>query len=210
MRLIRFLRWCAFAALAPFIAIAPANVFAQNTPAMARVIPLPDTLGANFNVADTLSSTSGPTDYDFLIGTWSFTFQARQRNGAFAPSFTGHWVFTKKETGGQGVLIEDHWRPDDPSSTWDAGTWTYRVYNPARRLWEMQGINTTLGAWQPGLMWSAGPDRLLTEWYGPMLVRFRYFAIQSDKFLWRADASFDRGTTWIRDYWTMDVRRIAR
>jgi len=59
-------------------------------------------------------------------------------------------------------------------------------------------------------MWSAGPDRLLTEWYGQMLVRFRYFAIEKDKFLWRADATFDKGKTWISDCWTMEVRRISR
>jgi hypothetical protein len=51
---------------------------------------------------------------------------------------------------------------------------------------------------------------LLTEWYGPMLVRFRYFAIQPDRFLWRADATFDRGKTWIADYWTMEAHRISR
>ena len=181
---------------------------AQDT--VLRAIPLPDTMGANFDVADTLTATSLPDDYDFLIGTWSFTFQARQREGPFYPTFTGHWVFTKKETGGQGVLLEDHWRPDDPGATWEAGTWTYRAYNPERRIWEMQGINTGVGAWQPGLMWRKGDDRLLTEWYGPMLVRFRYFDIEPDRFLWRADATFDRGATWIRDFWTMEANRISR
>ena len=42
------------------------------------------------------------------------------------------------------------------------------------------------------------------------LVRFRYFAIQPNKFLWRADATFDRGKTWITDYWTMEAHRISR
>ena len=167
-------------------------------------------MGANFLVTDTVTGSSGPTDYDFLIGTWRFTFQARQRDGSFTPPFTGHWVFAKKETGGQGVLIEDHWRPDDATATWEAGTWTYRAYNPDRKIWEMQGVNTNRGAWQPGLMWSAGADRLLIEWYGPMLVRFRYFAINPDRFLWRADATFDRGQSWTRDYWTMEVHRISR
>jgi hypothetical protein len=59
-------------------------------------------------------------------------------------------------------------------------------------------------------MWTVGDSRLLTEWYGPMLVRFRYFAIQPDQFLWRADATFDRGKNWILDYWTMEVHRISR
>ena len=71
-------------------------------------------------------------------------------------------------------------------------------------------VNTNVGAWQAGLMWSAGADRLLIEWYGPMLVRFKYFAIEPDKFLWRADATFDRGKTWVRDYWTMEAQRISR
>ncbi len=193
------------------LALVLAAPLAAQDPAPApRAIPLPDTLGANFPVSDTLTGTSGPGDYDFLVGSWTFTFQARRRDGAFLPPFTGHWVFEKKQTGDQGVLLEDHWRPDDPASTWDAGTWTYRAWNPTRKLWEMQGINTNVGAWQPGLMWTAGDSRLLTEWYGTMLVRFRYFAIEADHFLWRADATFDRGRTWIRDYWTMEARRISR
>jgi hypothetical protein len=190
--------------------LSAAPVAAQNQQSVPRAIPLPDTMGANFPVTDTLTARSEPGDYDFLIGTWRFTFQSRNRDGTFNPTFTGHWVFGKKATGGKGVLIEDHFRPDDASSTWDAGTWTYRAYNPQRKLWEMEGISTTTGAWQPGLMWSVGEDRLLTEWYGSMLVRFRYFAIAADKFLWRADATFDRGKTWIRDYWTMEVHRISR
>ena len=196
------------ALLVLIVLFAPAR--AQNQAAVPRAIPLPDTLGANFAVTDTLAGKSEPADYDFLLGTWRFTFQARRRDGAFTPAFTGHWVFSRKQTGGQGVLIEDHWRPDEAASTWDAGTWTYRAYNPERKLWEMQGINTNVGAFQPGTMWSMGEDRVLIEWYGPMLVRFRYFAIQSDKFLWRADATFDQGKTWIRDYWTMEVHRISK
>lgn len=177
----------------------------------ARVVPLPDTLGANVNVADSLTATSQPGDYDFLLGTWVFTFQGRNpQDGSFTTPFTGHWVVSKKETGGQGTLIEDHWRPDNAGATWDAGTWTYRAFNPQKKRWEMEGINTSNGAWQPGAMWSDGNDRVLIEWYGTMLVRFRYFAIEKDKFLWRADASIDHGKSWIRDYWTMEAHRVAR
>ena len=196
--------------LAALISIVSSTPLVAQNEGSVRAISLPDTLGANFAVTDTLTGRSGPADYDFLIGTWQFKFQARRRDGSFTPPFTGHWVFTKKETGGQGVLIEDHWRPDDAASTWEAGTWTYRAYNPERKMWEMEGVNTSAGAWQPGLMWSAGGDRLLIEWYGPMLVRLRYFAIEPDRFLWRADATFDRGKSWIRDYWTMEVHRISR
>ena len=202
------MRYLNLAAVSSLIATTAAS--AQNQQAAPRAFQFADTLGANFNVADSLTGKSQPGDYDFLIGTWRFSFQPRNRDGSFGPPFAGHWVFSKKQTGGQGVLIEDHWRPDDESSTWDAGTWTYRAYNPQRKQWGMQGVNTNAGAWQPGTMWSEGADRVLIEWYGTMLVRFRYFAIQPDKFLWRADATFDRGQTWIRDWWTMEVHRISK
>ena len=202
------MRRFSLAAIASLLTVTTAS--AQNQQSVPRAFQFADTLGANFNAADSLSGTSQPGDYDFLVGTWRFSFQNRRRDGTFSPPFTGHWVFSKKQTGGQGVLIEDHWRPDDESSTWDAGTWTYRAWNPARKLWEMQGINTNAGAFQPGTMWSMGADRVLIEWYGATLVRFRYFAIQPDKFLWRADATFDRGKTWLLDYWTMEVHRISK
>ena len=194
-------------------AFALVSVLTLTAPALAaqaRAIPLPDTLGASFDVADSATATSAAGDYDFLLGTWQFRFQGRNQNGSFAQPFTGHWVVTKKETGGKGTLIEDHWRPDDPGSTWEAGTWTWRAFNPRRKIWEMEGINIANGAWQPGTMWSAGADRVLIEWYGRMLVRFRYFAIQPNHFLWRADATFDRGKTWISDFWTMEATRVAR
>ena len=199
------------ATIAAFASALSVTIASAQTPAsVPRAIHLPDTLGARFSVNDTLTGKSAAGDYDFLVGTWSFTFQSRNQNGAFTPPFNGHWVFAKKQTDGQGVLLEDHWRPDDPTSTWDAGTWTYRAFNPKSKQWEMRGINTNNGSWQPGIMWSEGPDRVLTEWYGTMLVRFRYFAIEKDRFLWRADATFDKGKTWILDYWTMEAKRISR
>ena len=59
--------------LVPVVITAPA--FTQTPPSVPRAIALPDTMGANFPVADTLTGASGPTDYDFLVGTWTFTFQ---------------------------------------------------------------------------------------------------------------------------------------
>ena len=177
----------------------------QNVP---RALTMPDTMGANFSIADSLKATSTPTDFDFMVGVWTFRFQQRKPDGTFNPPFTGHWTFTKKKA--SGTMIEDHWRADAPDQTWDDGTWTYRTFNPERNIWEMQGVNTWQGAWQPGLMWSSGADRLVIEWYGPDVVRFRYFAIGPDRFLWRADRSTDRGKTWLRDAWTMEARRVAK
>jgi hypothetical protein len=186
------------------------SVAAQGgAPAAApRSVPLPDTLGANFAIADSATGTSQPGDFDFLVGVWHFTFQQRRPDGQFNPAFKGHWVFERKNA--NGAMIEDHWRSDRPGETYDSGTWTYRTFNPQRKLWEMVGVNTQGGAWAPGLMWSDSTSRYLIQHYGPTLVRFRYFAIEPDRFLWRADQSTDGGKTWIRDWWTMEVTRIAR
>ena len=181
----------------------------SQPPGVGRAIQMPDTMGANFNVADSATAKSKPDDFDFMIGVWVFKFQQRRPDGTFNPPFNGHWVFEKKRS--SGALIEDHWRGDAPGQTWDDGTWSYRTYNSQRGIWEMVGMNTNVGTWLPGLMWRSGDDRLVTEWYGPdVLVRFRYFAIKPDRFLWRADRSTDHGKTWIRDWWTMEVTRIAR
>ncbi len=195
----------------------PASVFrygrcesADDPPSgrASRAVQLPDTMGADFSIADSASATSGPDDFDFLIGVWQFDFQQRRQDGTFNPPFPGHWVFDRKDA--DGAMIEDHWRADQPDRTYDAGTWTYRTFNPARKLWEMQGVNTASGAWQPGLMWRDGDSRLVIEHYGDTIMRFRYFAIEPDHFLWRADQSTDGGRSWFRDWWTMDVRRVAR
>ena len=176
-------------------------------PAAPRAIPLPDTMGANFSIADSATASSKPEDFDFLVGMWEFTFQQRRPDGTFNPPFKGHWVFDRKRA--NGAMIEDHWRSDAPAQTWDSGTWTYRTYNPQRKLWEMQGVNTAAGAWLPGLMWSDSTSRLLIQHYGSTIIRFRYFAIEPNRFLWRADQSADGGKTWVRDWWTMEVKRIA-
>jgi hypothetical protein len=41
-------------------------------------------------------------------------------------------------------------------------------------------------------------------------MRIRYFEITPIRFLWRGDISRDRGTTWVRDWWTMEANRIGK
>lgn len=183
--------------------VAPESVAAQ-----ARAIPMPDTLGANFAVADSARGTASPDDLDFLIGMWHFRFQQRNVDGTFGAPFNGHWFFERARTAG--ALVVDHWRSDNPATTLDAGTWTYRTFNPRRNLWEMQGVDVTRGAWQPGLIWSDSSGLYVIQHNGTIIMRFRYFNIEADRFLWRADRSADGGRTWLLDRWTMEVTRVAR
>ena len=173
-----------------------------------REIPLPDTLGANFDIADTTTKHGSLADYDALLGFWEFRFQNRSDDGSFFPSFSGHWLFERRPGGG---LIEDRWRADNPTVEWGQSTYTYRTFDPARKLWEMVGTQSGGAEFATGLTWSDESNRYAVQRYGPTrIMRIRYFAIEPNHFLWRADQSTDGGRTWLRDKWTMDARRIGR
>ena len=185
-------------------------VWTSALSAQARVVSLPDTLGANFAIGDSARRTGTPLDYDVVLGVWHFTFQQRNGDGTWGTPFTGHWTFRKRA--GARPVIEDQWRRDDASQSFEAGTLTYRAYNPKRKLWEVQGTSTNNEhPWLPGVGWSDSTSRYLVQYYGTgTIIRFRYFALQPNAFLWRADMSEDGGATWLRDFWTMKVTRVGK
>jgi hypothetical protein len=193
----------------PFVRTSAAAQGSAGAPApVARQINLPDTLGASFSIADSTTGTASPNDFDFLVGVWEFRFQQRSPDGTFTPAFVGHWFAERKKN--PNGFVEDHFRPDNPTAAYDVGTWTYRVFNPQRKLWEMQGIGSEAGQWQPGLCWSDANNRYVIQHYGSTIMRIRYFAITDNAFLWRADATNDGGKTWQLDRWTMSARRISK
>ncbi len=108
----------------------------QGALGAAREIALPDTLGANFALADSARGLATAADYDALVGTWEFRFQPRRQDGAFWPPFTGHWTFEKVAGGG---IVEDRWRPDDPETPMAQSLHTYRTFDPQRKVWQMYG-----------------------------------------------------------------------
>ncbi len=194
------------------------SVSVARLEAQGRAIALPDTLGANFAIGDSAHALGSATDFDFLVGTWHYTFQSRTPDGKFTPTFTGHWFASKRDSerytnDGKDVetaLVEDQWRPDDPSASASTGTYTYRAFSSQRHLWTIQGINTYVADWEPGLAWGDATNRYLVQHYGAAIERIRYFAITLTQFLWRADRSTDGGRTWMLDHWTMQATRIAK
>jgi hypothetical protein len=172
-----------------------------------REIPLPDTLGANFAIADSAKAVGTLADYDALVGTWEFRFQSRRQEGGYWPVFAGHWTFEKKPGGG---LIEDRWRPDDPSIPMAQSLYTYRTFDPKRRVWQMIGSSSNGGEIQPGLTWSDDTSRYAIQRNRGVLSCIRYLSIGADRFLWRSDVSTDGGKTWVLDAGTMEARRIAK
>ena len=173
----------------------------------ARAIDLPDTLGAAVDVTDSLKALGTIGDYDALIGMWEFTFQPRQPDGSFGIPFKGHWTFEKK---GDGGIIEDHWRPDNPTTQMASSLYTYRVFDAEEKIWRLVGANSRGGNLTPGRTWTDANGRSGVEWYGNVLVRFRYLALTPTRFLWRQDQSRDGGKTWILDTGVMEARRIGK
>jgi Domain of unknown function (DUF4440) len=181
----------------------------EELPGSGREIALPDTMGAAFAVGDSANKAGSSADYDALLGTWEFRFQVRNGDGTFQPAFTGHWTFDKKPGGG---LVEDHWRPDDPSTPTGVSLHTYRVFDADRKVWQMIGASSNGGPIQPGLTWSdsSGRVRFAIQRSRGVLVRIRYLDIEPDRFLWRSDRSWDDGKTWLRDAGIMEARRIGK
>jgi hypothetical protein len=179
----------------------------EATESVGREIILPDTLGANFAIADSAAMMGTPSDYDWLVGTWEFRFQNRRSATAWWPVFSGHWTFDKRPGDG---LVEDTWRPDDPSVPMGNSLYTYRIFDPKRKVWQMIGASSRGGDIQPGLTWSDGSNRYVIQRAGNVLSRIRYLAIEPDRFLWRSDRSMDGGRTWILDYGVMEARRIGK
>jgi hypothetical protein len=174
---------------------------------VAREIPLPDTLGANFSIADSASQSGTLTDYDALLGFWEFHFQNRRPDGTFTPAFSGHWTFEKKPGG---ALIEDRWRGDNASAPMGLSTYTYRTFHPGRKVWQMLGTNSGGGEFALGATWSDGTNRYAIQHYGSAIMRIKYLAIEPNYFLWRADRSTDGGKTWLLDAWTMEAWRVGK
>jgi hypothetical protein len=102
-----------------------------------------------------------------------------------------------------GLVLQDRWelQGSEPTLTW-------RVFNPSRKLWELQGLKARRGSWDPGTAWSDGDQRFVLQTFtGVSQARIRYYRIQLDRFSWRADVSTDGGKTWLRDGWILEARR---
>jgi hypothetical protein len=181
---------------------------ANSVEAQQRIeISRADTLGANFDV--TRVGTGTPSDFDFLIGTWNYRFQSRkQENPAeYGPPRPGIWTAIK--THGD-FMVEDEFRTQVQDGTRTL-TLTYRVFNPEKKVWTIQGIGSRRIGWAPGVAWSDGQNRYLVQDYPEIgaKMRIKYYAITRDHFLWRADGSQDGGKTWIPDVWLIEAKRIT-
>ena len=171
----------------------------------AQAVPRPDTIGANFDADKPGTATAA--DFDYLLGRWTYRFQARDpKSGQYGPVLTGTWTAEKTH---EGMVVEDQFSTQQPDGSHGI-LMTYRVYNPTARNWTIQGIATKRGGpWQPGTAWRVGADRVMVQ-SNPatnILTRIRYYDITPSRFLWRADGSLDGGKTWMADVMLIEAVR---
>lgn len=147
-------------------------------------------------------------DFDYLIGDWRFT----ARNATFG-AFTGVWSAVKLATGHGSHILDEYRVTGDSGETYFVST-TLRTYNPALDRWELVSAHETSGLRDQGTGRRVGSEMRLEQTFGvtsgaPELWRIRYHDIRPDSFRWAADRSLDGGTTWHRDYMTLEARRTG-
>ena len=170
-------------------------------------VPTPDTLGANFR-HDSVG-TSTPTDFDFLDGKWNIRFQSRKSPTEFNPAVAGTWSAHRTH---DGLVIEDEFSLVNPNDGSRSLTLTYRVYNKARKTWEIAGDGREAG--QP-----VGARHIVERRprsFRRADVRHRRERAHHAHSLLRRHARSlplarrriqDGGKTWIRDFWKIEANR---
>lgn len=125
--------------------------------------------------------------------------------GSYGQVLTGQWSGEKTYD----TLIADQFLLVNRAGVTNA-TATYRVFNPQRDVWEIQGVAVRCGVWQPGISWSDGKNRFLVQ-HNPetnTTLRIRYYGMSQDRFQWRADGSRDGGRSWLLDVNLIEATRV--
>lgn len=163
----------------------------QNAPSSPPQVP-----------ADVLSQ------FDFLVGSWDFTYIVKNPDGRLATNAKGRWTAHKTA---DGRAIEDTWvLLDDAGKPRSAGLLTVRAYNRTAGQWQYRTLNLTAGTWQDGsgeqvdhemhLIQSPPHEKPDGNW-----LRIRYYNIRPDSFSWIADVG--DGKTWVPELIQIEATR---
>jgi len=146
-----------------------------------------------------------PGDFDYLLGDWEFTAASKKWG-----TFDGYWSAVRLDEG----QIVDEYRVVDDDKTTVYVTTTFRNYNKRADRWEIIGADAGGGLQDFGTARRSGAEMHIEQKVGvgtdePSLWRIRYYDIQADRFRWAADRSTDGGKTWVKNYLTIEARRIG-
>lgn len=144
-------------------------------------------------------------DFDYLLGDWRYDATSQEYG-----KYSGLWSAVRI-AGGQ-VLDEFHVLGNNDSTVYL--TTTLRNYNSRLKRWELIGTDDGNGLQDFGSAQKVGEEMHIEQRFGvgrgtPSLWRIRYYNIQPDRFSWAADMSKDDGKTWVKDWLTIEARRIG-
>jgi hypothetical protein len=144
-------------------------------------------------------------DFDYLLGDWEFTAVSREYG-----QFRGYWSAVRLD---EGQILDEYRVTGDSGETYYVTT-TLRNYNGALERWELVGADAGTGLLDIGTGRKVGAEMHIEQTFGvargsPSVWRIRYYNIQPDRFSWTADRSTDGGKTWVKDFQTIEARRIG-
>lgn len=153
------------------------------------------------------SATAQTTDkdFDYLLGDWRYDAVSKEYG-----KYGGLWSAVRLE-GGQ---LLDEFRVLAANDSTIYVTTTLRNYNSRQQRWELIGTDGGGGMQDFGTAQKVGAEMHIEQRFGvgrgeASLWRIRYYNIQPDRFSWAADMSKDDGRTWVKDWLTIEARRIG-
>lgn len=144
-------------------------------------------------------------EFDYLLGDWEFTAKNKQWG-----DMRGYWSAVRLD---EGQVLDEYRIVGDSGETYYVTT-TLRNYNGASERWELIGADAGRGLLDYGTGRKVGNEIHIEQTFNvaggePALWRIRYFNIRPDGFSWAADRSTDGGKTWVKDFQTIESRRIG-
>ncbi len=144
-------------------------------------------------------------DFDYLLGDWEFTAQSKEHD-----KFRGYWSAVKLD---EGQIVDEYRVVGDKAETYYVTT-TLRNYNKFAERWELMGADAGGGLQDYGTGRREGSEVHIEQKFGiasgqGSTWRIRYYNIKPDSFSWSADRSTDGGKTWVKNFQTIEARRIG-
>ncbi len=144
-------------------------------------------------------------DFDYLLGDWEFTAQSKEYD-----RFRGYWSAVKLD---EGQIVDEYRVVGDKAETYYVTT-TLRNYNKFAERWELIGADAGGGLQDYGTGRRVGAEVHIEQKFGvasgqASTWRIRYYDIKPDSFSWSADRSTDGGKSWVKDFQTIQARRIG-
>jgi hypothetical protein len=144
-------------------------------------------------------------DFDYLLGDWEFAAESQEFG-----KFHGRWSAVRLE---EGQILDEYRVVGDAGETYYVTT-TLRNYNSLLDRWELVGADAGTGLQNMGTGRKVGAEMHIEQKFGmtsgkPSTWKIRYYDIRRDRFSWSADRSTDGGKTWVKNFQTIEARRIG-